>query len=136
MSCGTVLTFSWPEMSSYGWEKLRMGNLIWDIHLCSELYETSRATVNIREACIIEYTMQFWSCLCIDFIFIWEHNYKLWSNCVIYPVTSIYYPVWMPWKKYQCNKYHWFICWGWGERFLYWGFGQWQFVIGIWSQDQ
>ena len=93
-----------------------------EIFICSELYQTSRATVTIREACIIVYTMQFWTCLCIDFIFIWEHNYKLWSNCVIYPVTSICYPVWMPWRKYQCMKCHWFMC-----LWLGWAF----FCIGV-----
>ena len=25
---------------------------------------------------------------------------------------------------------------GWGEHILYWGFGQWHFVIGILSRDQ
>ena len=25
--------------------------------------------------------------------------------------------------------------WGWGEHFLYWGFWQWHFVIGVLSQD-
>ena len=39
-------------------------------------------------------------------------------------------PVWMPRTKRQCMKCHWFMClgvgvWGWGEHFLYWGFGQW-----------
>ena len=26
--------------------------------------------------------------------------------------------------------------WGWGEHFLYWGFGQWHFVIGVLSRDR
>ena len=26
--------------------------------------------------------------------------------------------------------------WGWGEHFLYWGCGQWHFVIGVLSQDR
>ena len=26
--------------------------------------------------------------------------------------------------------------WGWGEHFLYWGFGQWHFVIGVLFRDQ
>ena len=26
--------------------------------------------------------------------------------------------------------------WGWGKHFLYWGFGQWHFVIGVLSQDR
>ena len=104
-----------------------------EIIICSELYQTSIATVTITEACIIEHTMQFLSCLCIDSIFKWEHNYKLWSNCVIYPVTSICYPVWMPWNKYQCMKCHWFMClWlGWAIfvlRFRAMAFCHWRLV--------
>ena len=26
--------------------------------------------------------------------------------------------------------------WGWGEHFLYWGFGRWHFVIGVLSRDR
>ena len=29
-----------------------------------------------------------------------------------------------------------FEVWVWGERFLFWGFGQWHFVIGILSRDR
>ena len=32
-------------------------------------YQISKATVIIREAFIIEDTLQVWSCLCIDFLF-------------------------------------------------------------------
>ena len=45
----------------------------------------------------------------------------------------------MPWTKRRCMKCHWLMCLGfkgWGEHFLYRGFGQWHFVIGVLSRDQ
>ena len=45
----------------------------------------------------------------------------------------------MPRTKRQCMKCHWLMCLGfkgWGEHFLYRGFGQRHFVIGVSSRDQ
>ena len=72
-----------------------------------------------------------------------DHIYQsiyisLWFYCSGFGCKNRY-PVWMPRTKRQCIKCHWFMClgfWGWGEHFLYWGFGQWHFVIGILSRDR
>ena len=48
------------------------------------------------------------------------------------------YPVWMPQTTRQCMKCHRFSnfgVWGWGEHFLYKGFGRWHFDIGVLPWD-
>ena len=51
----------------------------------------------------------------------------------------IRYPVWTPRTKRQCMKCHLIMCsgfWVWGELILYWGLGQWHFVIAVLSWDR